>query len=291
MSSTNTASALDADLRETGIALLLEALYAHHGYDFREYSRASITRRVHAFMGKYRIDSISEIIERARRDKTFLALLISEISVTVTEMFRQPSVFSAFRDHALSTLASKPSLKVWVAGCATGEEAFSLAIVLEEAGLLERTQIYATDINPVSLDNASRGIIHTSKLKRYTANYHEYGGKRDFCSYFIVREEASFIEAFLKERILFTSHNLVHDGVFGDMDVIFCRNVMIYFTPELQEKVLALFLESLSSEGFLCLGSKESLYLSGFEHHFEVLKQGEKLYRRKKVEQGAHYVA
>jgi chemotaxis protein methyltransferase CheR len=282
---------LDSEREQTDIALLLEALYAHHGYDFRLYSRESMTRRIHAFMAKYQLENVEDVSRRARSDSAFFNLLIAELSVTVTEMFRQPNVFSAFRDHVVSELLERPSLKVWVAGCATGEEAFSLAILLYEAGVLARTQIYATDINSLSIEKASKGIVPTRKLKTYTSNYHQFGGQYDFCDYFTVKEDFGFIDKSLRDRILFTSHNLVHDKAFGEMDIIFCRNVMIYFTPELQKKVLELFLESLRENGVLCIGNKESLYLSGVEHHFDVINKNERLYRRKSTQRGVHNVA
>lgn len=285
------AMALDTEERNTDIALLLEAIYAHRGYDFRGYSRASITRRINNFMAKHRVQNTAEITARIRHDHAFFNLLVSELSVTVTEMFRRPSVFRLLREKALPALADKPALKVWTAGCATGEETYSLAILLHEAGLLERTQVYATDINPVTLETAAKAMIPLSKLKAYTANYHQSGGQEDFCDYYAVRHNFAFMENFLKDRILFTTHNLVHDQVFGEMDMIFCRNVLIYFTPELQRRVVGLFLDSLTKDGFLCLGSKENLYLSNHEHHFDFIQDGEKLYRRRHSQKGKFYVA
>ncbi len=286
-----TPNELGTKTNEIEITMLLEALYAHHGYDFRQYSRDSITRRIYAFMAKYRIPRVTDVVARVRHDHVFFNLLLSEVSVTVTEMFRSPSVFRAFRENVLPDLCHKATLKVWVAGCATGEEAYSLAILLDEAGLLERTQIYATDINSVTLEKAAKGIIPTSRLRKYTANYHQVGGQRDFCRYYTVREDVAFLESFLRKRVLFTSHNLVHDTVFAEMDIIFCRNVMIYFTPELQHSVFQLFLDSLKDDGVLCLGGKESLYSSGFEHYFDAVKERERLYKRKVTKRREHDVA
>ena len=280
---------LGAKSRNLDIALLLEAIYGSRGYDFRQYSRVSIIRRINSFMAKYSIRSPADITRLVRRDTAFFNLLVSEISVTVTEMFRHPATFRLLRERVLPELTDKPRLKIWSAGCATGEETYSLAILLHEAGLLQRSQIYATDINPVTLQTAAKGMLPLHKLKHYTGNYYRSGGQREFCSYYTVRHNIATMERFLTKQIQFTVHNLVNDRAFGDMDIIFCHNVLIYFTPDLQQRVIALFLDSLKDNGFLSLGEKEHLSVNGHEQKFDSIAANEKLYRKKTLQGAKDY--
>lgn len=239
--------------------LFLEALFRRHGYDFRDYAKASLKRRVLAVAAAARCRSPSELIPRLMHDEAYLAEVLSKLSVPVTEMFRDPPVFKSLRDTVLPRLATYPRFNVWQAGCATGEEVYSLAIMLEEEGLLERAQIYATDINDNALQSAEDGIFPALSLEEYQRNYKAAGGKADFSDYYVANAEFFRIHERLRKKIVFAHHNLVSDGVFCEVQLILCRNVLIYFNNELQKHVLGLFHDSLVRGGYLCLGTRESL--------------------------------
>jgi chemotaxis protein methyltransferase CheR len=246
-------------LENIEVALFLDALFQRHGYDFRHYAKASIKRRVVALAAALDCDSIAALIPRILHESELLTTVLSQLSVPVTEMFRDPEVFKALRTQILPRLASYPRLQIWQAGCATGEEVYSLAILLEEEGLLERTQIYATDINDLALRQAEEGIFPVSRLKEYERNYAKTGGRGRLSDYYVANAGFFRMDERLRKRIVFAHHNLESDGVFCEVQLILCRNVLIYFDAPLQSKVLNLFHHSLGRNGFLCLGTRESL--------------------------------
>ena len=263
------------------MGLLLEAIYLKHGYDFRNYSPAHMKRRAVRRMKALGLESISELQDKMLRDATIFKLLLSDFSINVTEMFRDPGFYKSFREEVVPVLKTYPFIKVWHAGCSTGEEVYSMAILLKEEGLYDRTQIYATDFNEIVLQKAKKGIYDIGDIKHYTKNYQKAGGKASFGDYYIAKYDSVILDESLKKRIIFADHNLVTDGVFGEMHVIVCRNVLIYFNEDLQNRVLNLFYDSLNNGCFLCLGSKESLRFSSCEDKFDPLVESERIYQRK----------
>jgi len=259
---------------------VITLLNHEHGYDFSNYSAASFKRRVARVMGLYRINNFYDLKYAITNDKKFVAQFVQEITVNVTEMFRDPSFYKKLHDKVLPTLASYPSIKIWHAGCSTGEEAYSMAILLSEAGLLNRARIYATDINTAAIDKARKGIIDMRFIKEYTQNYIKSGGKTDFSSYYTARYDNAIIRKDLREKIVFSQHNLVADSTFNEFQLICCRNVLIYFNRTLQNHVLKLFYSSLSSLGYLALGIKESLLFTDVKNKFEAVDNPTKIFRR-----------
>ena len=264
------------------IELLLEAVFQQFGYDFRQYSKASITRRLRGFCRKTGLEHISELIPRVLHSKETLADLIDNISVTVTEMFRDPFVYKAIREKVIPYLKTYPTINIWVAGCATGEEVYSLTILLKEEGLFERCQIYATDINEKSINSAKEGIVPAQSTKINTANYHKAGGHASFNEYYLTKYNKTMMNKDLTENIIFFTHNLVTDEAFNEMQLIICRNVLIYFNRDLQERVFQLFFESLGNNGFLVLGSKEDIKFSSVAKQFIITGKKDKIYQKKK---------
>lgn len=263
------------------IQLLLEAIYLKYGYDFKNYSKASIKRRILQRLSRSRVKSISEMQHKILNDEQFFSSLLLDLSINVTEMFRDPSFFGAVREKIVPILEKEPFFKVWHAGCATGEEVYSMAILLKEEGLYEKTQIYATDFNQDVIKKAKDGIYPMSSMKEYTRHYKNAGGLSSFTDYYTARYDYAMMKNSLKENIVFADHNLATDEVFGEMNLICCRNVLIYFTRELQDRVIRLFRDSLCDGGFLCLGSKESIRFSEYSYDFEDVALGEKIYRKK----------
>jgi len=263
------------------ITLLLEGIFLRYGHDFRSYGRASVERRIRQFQEKSGYAAISEMIPKLLRDETFFQGLLRDLSITVTEMFRDPFVYRRIREKVIPLLHTYPFIKIWHAGCATGEEAYSLAIVLQEEGLYERATIFATDFNDTALEKAKTGIYPMDNVKLFTNNYHGSGGTLPFSEYYHAHYESMAISPSLKKRIVFANHNLVTDAVFSEMHMILCRNVLIYFDATLQKKVLGLFRESLIRGGFLCLGNKESLRFSDVEKDFNTIDDKGKIYRKK----------
>lgn len=263
------------------IELFLQAIYMKFGYDFRNYGKAHIKRRVRHRLSVSNFDNVSELIHKMLYDPVFYQEVLQDLSITVTEMFRDPDFYLALRKEVVPILKTYPFIKIWHAGCATGEEVYSMAILLKEEGLLKRTQIYATDFNQMALQKARNGIYPIERIKEYTQNYQKSGGKSTFSDYYNARYESVILNESLKESIVFADHNLVTDGVFGEMNLVICRNVMIYFDKELQNKVIKLFYDSLVSGGFLCLGSKESLRFARIAHKFDVTTEKHKIYRKK----------
>lgn len=271
------------DTADIEVALLLEGIYLKYGYDFRQYSRAHMKRRVLHRMGKEGIDTVSALQDKVLHDAQYFKTLLPEFSINVTEMFRDPGVFAFLRAEVLTYLKSFPRLKIWHAGCASGEEVYSMAILLKEAGLYDRSTIYATDFNDAILKKAAEGIYPLEAVKEFTANYQKTGGKEAFSDYYIAKYDSAIMDQSLKENICFLNHNLVTDGVFGEMDLIMCRNVLIYFDRALQNHVLNLFDESLGFGGILCLGTKETIDYSEVRNHYKVLDVSKRVYKKKSL--------
>ena len=274
------ASAEPESVEALELELLLEAIYRHYGYDFRGYARTSIRRRVAKLMHDEQLSTISGLQERVLHDASAWERFLQGISVSVSAMFRDPGFFLAFRRTAVPLLRTYPFIRIWQAGCSLGEEAYSLAILLEEEGLYDRSLIYATDINEATLRQAREAIFPADLMQKYTQNYLVSGGHRSFSEYYTARYDYAVMRPALRRNIVFSQHNLVSDGAFNEFNVIMCRNVMIYFNRELQERTHALFYSSLATFGILGLGAKESLRLLPQESLYEPLEIGEKLYRR-----------
>ena len=260
--------------------LLLEAVFRMYGYDFRDYARTSLRRRVENIMRAEGVQSISALQERVLRHKASWERFLQGISVSVSAMFRDPDFFLAFRRHAVPLLRTYPFIRIWQAGCSLGEEAYSLAILMQEEGLYDRTRIYATDINEVTLRQAREGIYPADLMQRFTQNYIQAGGTRSFSEYYTARYDLAILRPALGQNIVFSQHNLVSDGPFNEFNVILCRNVMIYFNKPLQERTHTLLHDSLGMFGILGLGSRESLRFLPQEKFYEPLVASEKLYRR-----------
>jgi chemotaxis protein methyltransferase CheR len=265
------------------IKLLLEAIYLKYGYDFRDYAKASIKRRILHRRSLSKLETISSMQNRVINDTVFFETLLQDLSINVTEMFRDPLFYKVVRDQTLGLLKKQPFLKIWHAGCATGEEVYSMSILLQEQGLVENVQIYATDISPEAIATAQKGIYPIDKMSGYISNYRKTGGTASFADYYTARYDFAIIRNFLKKNVLFSVHNLVTDSCFGEMDLIVCRNVLIYFSRELQNRVFGLFLDSLRPGGLLCLGSKESIRFSEHSDQFEDFDKKQKIYRKKRA--------
>lgn len=263
------------------LEMLLEAIYRKYHYDFKEYSRAHLKRRLKYRLNMAKLDSFSQMQHKVLYDRAFFESLLLDLSINVTEMFRDPSFYLAMRQEVIPLIRDIPFVKIWHAGCSTGEEVYSMAILLKEEGLYDKVQIYATDFNTLVLEKAKEAIYPIELIKEYTVNYQKAGGLDSFAEYYSAKYESVILEPSLRERIVFADHNLVTDGVFGEMNVILCRNVLIYFTKKLQARVVKLFLDSLTPSGFLCLGSKESLQFSEYYSHFAPLVEKEKIYQLK----------
>ncbi len=262
------------------LRLLMEAIYLKYSYDFRDYSGASQKRRVHHALHQMDCASISELQARVLHDPDAFMQLLQYLTIPTSEMFRDPSYFLALREQVVPHLHTYPSLKIWIAGCSTGEEVWSMAIMLKEEGLLERSIIYATDINPQSLDKARRGVFALERMRAYTASYQMAGGKHAFSDYFTAAYDNALFDRSLIENVSFADHSLATDSVFSETQLVCCRNVLIYFNRKLQERALGLFHESLCHRGFLGLGSKESIDFSSWAHGFEPLVKPERIYRK-----------
>lgn len=270
-----------ATIEDIELDLLLEAIFQRYGYDFRNYSKASIKRRAKHFLLGSGVEKISELTPRLLYDQEFFQRMLEDFSVTVTEMFRDPEVYKSLREQVIPFLRTYPFLKIWHAGCASGEEVYSLAILLKEEGLYDRTTIYATDFNEAVLQRARQGIYHIGEAKKYIDNYRKAGGVASLSDYFDAHYESVIMSQALKKNITFARHNLVTDQVFGEIHLIMCRNVMIYFNRTLQDRVFKLFNDSLIRGGFLCLGKKETLQFSGISEFYEEVEAKKQIYRKK----------
>jgi chemotaxis protein methyltransferase CheR len=268
------------DLEQLELQLLLEGVFRQYGFDFREYAPASLKRRVWRRVHAEGLTSITGLLERVLHDTATMERLLLDLSINVTSMFRDPTFYAAFRERVVPLLRTYPFTRIWVAGCSTGEEVYSLAILLQEEELYERTRIYATDINETVLERAREGVFPLEKMREYTENYIRAGGKRSFSEYYLAKYEGALFDRILTENVVWAPHNLVQDRVFNTFNVILCRNVMIYFDRPLQNRVHQLFYESLERFGILALGHKESIRFTGYEDDYEELDATEKLYRR-----------
>jgi chemotaxis protein methyltransferase CheR len=265
---------------EIELRMLMEAIYLKYSYDFRDYTHASQKRRVQHSMREMGCATISELQSRVIHEPAAFSELLQYLTIPVTEMFRDPTYYAALREHVVPVLRTYPSLKIWVAGCSTGEEVYSLAILLKEEGLLERSMIYATDINPKSLEKARKGVFPLENLRAYTANYQAAGGRKAFSDYYTAAYNAALFDRSLCENVTYADHSLATDMVFAETQFVSCRNVMIYFKKRLQDRALGLFHESLCHRGFLGLGSKESIDFSGYAQRFEPVVKRERLFRK-----------
>jgi len=262
------------------IDLLLEAIYRLSGYDFRQYNRSSISRRIYNRMGINNIPTVSRVLEKVIHDKEFLEQILNDFSINVTEMFRNPSFFKAFRETVIPVLREYPEIRIWHAGCATGEEVYSMAILLQEEGLIERSVIYATDMNEQVLEKAKKGAFPIHKMQAYTKNYMLAGGAHAFSEYYQTDYQYAYFHPTLLKNIIFAQHNLVTDHSFNEFHVVLCRNVLIYFSPKLQSQVHQLFYESLSDQGFLCLGDKETLRFEEVISKYREIAGNERIYQK-----------
>ncbi len=262
------------------IRLLIEAIYLKYSYDFRDYSGASIKRRIHHALRQLDCNTISALQERVLHDPTAFMQLLQYLTIPVSEMFRDPEHFLAIRREVVPLLRTYPSIKVWIAGCSTGEEVYSMAILLREEGLLERTIIYATDINPQSLEKAKQGIYSMESVRTYTENYQRAGGQETFSKYYTAAYGNAIFDSSLRDNVTFADHSLATDSVFSETQLVSCRNVLIYFNKKLQDRAFGLFHDSLCHRGFLVLGSKETLDFSAYTDKFEALAKPERIYRK-----------
>lgn len=269
------------ETQDIEIALLIEALYQKYGYDFRNYSKAHIKRRILNRFNLSGMKSITDMIHESLENHKFVDQILMDLSITVTEMYRDPLFYRTLREQILPMFHSLPFIKIWHAGCASGEEVYSMAIMLREEGLYQKTQIYATDFNPVIIRQAKEGIYPINRMKEFTANYIKSGGKAAFSDYYTAQNETVKLLDALKKNIVFATHNLVTDSVFAEVNMVICRNVLIYFDRSLQDKVIGLFVESLPESGILCLGSKENLQFSIHASLFNSLIANEKIYQKK----------
>ena len=268
------------ELERIEIDLLLEGVYRHYGIDFRGYALASLRRRLARRMKEEGTPTLSALQDKVLHDPAAMERLLVALSISVTAMFRDPSFYRAFREKVVPLLRTYPFIRLWNAGCATGEETFSLAIVLEEEGLLDRTRIYATDFNAGVVDRAKAGEFPMARMRSYTDNYLKAGGTREFSRYYKADGGAARFTPTLLENAVFAKHNLVSDGSFNEFHGILCRNVLIYFGRTLQERVHELFHDSLVNFGVLGLGHKETIRFTPLEHCYEAIDAREKLYRR-----------
>ncbi len=266
-------------IRYEEVELLLNDLYERYGYDFTEYSKASLQRRIHRLFILDKFPSFAEFSYRLQTDNYYFRRFVEEITVNVTEMLRDPSFYRTLRTTILPVLATYPFIRIWHAGCSTGEEVYSMAILLKEAGLLQKSLLYGTDINPQVIDKARKGIFPVSQMQKYSENYIQAGGVRDFSSYYTANYHLAEFDSALTAKMVFSTHNLVSDFSFNEFQLILCRNTLIYFERDLQSKVFRLFDYSLESFGYLALGSKESLRFSPIADRYRQVGK-EKIWRK-----------
>ena len=268
------------------IRLLLEALFLKYHYDFRHYAMASIKRRLRQARQQLGLATFSALQDRLLHDPDMLPRLLAYLTIQVSEMFRDPSYFKAIREQVVPHLRTYPSLKVWIAGCSEGEELYSLVILFREEGLEDRTIFYATDINHQALEAAEAGVYPLERVQLFTENHRKSGGKSSLSDYYQAAYGRARFDASLRRNVVFSDHSLVSDAVFGEMNLISCRNVMIYFDRSLQDRAIGLFEESLSRKGFLGIGSKETLRVSGHSAAFADFVREEKIYQRRSTDAG-----
>jgi chemotaxis protein methyltransferase CheR len=268
------------ETEELELQLLLEGVYRQYGFDFREYAFASLKRRVWRRVQAEQTGTITGLLERVLHDPDVMERLLLDLSINVTAMFRDPTFYGALREKVVPLLKTYPFTRIWIAGCSTGEEVYSLSILLHEEGIYERTRIYATDINEAVLERAREGVFPLEKMQEYTENYIRAGGTQSFSEYYLAKYEGALFDRTLTDNVVWAPHNLVQDRSFNTFNMILCRNVMIYFDRPLQTRVHQLFYDSLERFGVLALGHKESIRFTGIESAYEELDPLEKLYRK-----------
>ncbi len=271
---------VETEVEDLEIRLLLEGVQQIYGYDFREYAASSIRRRLTHWLAESDFNTFSEAQSQLLRDRSLFEDLLRGITVNVTEMFRDPAFFRAVREQVVPFLKTYPFVKIWHAGCSTGEEAYSMAILLNEEGLEGRYRLYATDINESVLQAAEEGVMPLAEMQRFTRNYQQAGGTAPFANYYTARHDRAVLSASLRKNIVFSPHNLATDAEFGEMNMILCRNVMIYFKHPLKERCIELFDNSLVPGGFLCLGLKETLERKNTGETYEELLPRMRIYRK-----------
>lgn len=254
---------------EHELDILINEVFEAYGYDFGGYSRASFKRRIDRLINMDGLGSFGALLSRVLSDAEYFNRMVEEITVNVTEMFRDPLFYKVLREEILPIIGTKPFIRIWHAGCSTGEEVYSMAILMREANLLHKCLLYATDINPAVLETARKGVFPLRMMKEYSENYRISGGNKDFSSYFTANYGHAKFDETLSEKMVFSQHNLVSDRSFNEFDLILCRNVMIYFDKDLQDTALSLFDESLAKLGFLALGTKESIKFSVVQHRYK----------------------
>jgi chemotaxis protein methyltransferase CheR len=266
---------------EIEFGLFIEAIYRLYHYDFREYAAASLRRRLRAAMTRFDCRTLSQLQDRVMHDPSLFRPLLDFLTVQVSEMFRDPGYFRALREQVIPILRTYPSLRVWVAGCSSGEEAYSLAILLKEEGLLDKTILYATDINPQTLQVAAAGVYDLNRIAGFTANHHKSGARSSLSDYYTAAYGRAVFDKSLKEHIVFSDHSLATDSVFAEMQLVSCRNVLIYFNRKLQDRALGLFRDALCRQGFLGIGAKESLRFSAEADRFVNFVADERIYQKR----------
>ena len=271
---------IDYEISDDEVELLLNEVLTRYGYDFTGYSPASVRRRINRLFSLDHFRNFDQFRNKVLNDKHYIRRFVQEITVNVTEMFRDPSFYKLLREQVLPVLATYPFIRIWHAGCSTGEEVYSMAILLKEAGIMHKSLLYATDINPGVLDQLAKGIYPLRHLKQFSENYILSGGKEDFSSYYTAKYDLAKLDDELRSKMIVSTHNLVSDRSFNEFQLIICRNVLIYFSKTLQDKVLELFDSSLETRGFLALGSKEQVKFAGIGKKYEQLDPKEKIWRK-----------
>ena len=269
------------DIFDIEIQLLLEGVYLKYQHDFRNYSIASLRRRMAQAMERFDCRSLSQLQHRVLHEPEVFTQMLQYFTIQVSEMFRDPAYFKALREQVVPILRTYPSIKVWTAGCSKGEEVWSLAILFDEEGLLERTIFYATDINPTALQAAESGIFALDRIAQFSCNYQQAGGQRSLADYYTAAYDGAAFDRRLRKQMVFADHSLATDSVFSEVHLVSCRNVLIYFDRTLQDRAIGLFQEALVHRGFLGLGSRESLRFSAHANQFEELAPAERIYRRR----------
>ncbi len=270
----------EVELFDLEVRLLIEAVFLRYHYDFRDYAVTSLRRRMRHAMARFGCTRVSDLQHRLLHEPDLFAKALQYFTVQVSEMFRDPGYFLALREQVLPVLKTYPSIKLWIAGCSTGEEVWSLAILLAEEGLLDRSLIYATDINPEALKMAEAGSFHLDRIAQFSRNYQAAGGRRSLSDYYTSAYEGVVFDRQLKKRVVFADHSLATDSVFSEVHLVSCRNVLIYFNRELQDRAVGLFHEALVHRGFLGLGSKESLQFGAHAGNFDAFVAGQRIYRK-----------
>lgn len=268
------------ELENLELELLFKALDKKYGYDFSQYSPDSAKRRVRKRVFEEGLESISHLQHKVLHDENAAEALLRHLSINVTEMFRDPQFYLSVQENVLPDLRNQGHFKIWHAGCATGQEPYSMAILLSEAGLYDHARLYATDFNNIALDKAKTAIYPLAEMKTYSTNYMAAGGQHSLSDYYHANYDGAAISPDLKRNIVFSNHNLAQDSGFGDVQMIVCRNVIIYFDHDLQYRVLQMFTDSLCDGGYLCLGSHESLYLTKHDQYYEPVDGDQKIFRK-----------